>query len=69
MKKLTKKYITKNYGKRCETKDTEDFPDLKKDERCLCCLMWERYDKQKTQRIVKEVVEKYKNCLRELAKR
>lgn len=41
------KYITTNYGERCETKDTDDFPDLEHDQktsRCLICMMWEHYD-------------------------
>jgi hypothetical protein len=38
------KFITDSYGKRCETKDLDDFPELKHSERCLCCKMWEDYD-------------------------
>ena len=39
-----KDWITKVYGERCETKDTEDFPELKHDERCITCRMWETFE-------------------------
>ena len=44
------KLIKRDYGKRCKTKDTEDFPEmLGKTEvlegRCYLCLVYERFDK------------------------
>lgn len=39
------KFIENGWGKRCKSKDTDDFPDLKDtDNRCACCEMWEYYD-------------------------
>lgn len=42
-----KKYITHVYGKRCKTRDLDDFPEMEHDPlatRCRACLEWERYD-------------------------
>lgn len=42
------RYITDNYGKRCETTDKEDFPDTDydnpKNSRCITCEQWEVFD-------------------------
>lgn len=39
-------FIIWGWGKRCENKDTDDFPELKNagEGRCACCEMWEHYD-------------------------
>ncbi len=39
-------FVEQGWGPRCETKDTEDFPELKDhpDGRCPACEMWEAYD-------------------------
>lgn len=40
--------IEKDYGKPCETKDTDDFPEMKDDPgwgRCPVCIVYERLDK------------------------
>jgi hypothetical protein len=39
--------IELDWGPRCETKDTDDFPELKGDEksRCGVCVVYERFDK------------------------
>lgn len=45
--KAVRDFITKGWGKRCETKDTDDFPEMKDDplaNRCATCEMWEHYD-------------------------
>jgi hypothetical protein len=34
-------------GKRCATKDTHDFPDLKDNERCFTCALWDAIDQHK----------------------
>lgn len=41
------KQFSKTFGKRCKTKDYEDFPELKGDEksRCFSCLSWEKWDR------------------------
>lgn len=41
------KQFTKTFGKRCKTKDYDDFPELKGDEesRCFSCRSWEIWDK------------------------
>lgn len=48
------KLIEKDWGKRCESWDYEDFPELKDDlivvgdpdvGRCPVCLVYERFDK------------------------
>lgn len=36
--------ITELIGKRCKTRDLDDFPDLKEDERCWQCRMWDAID-------------------------
>lgn len=38
--------LTEHWGPRCETKDTDDFPEMagKTEGRCPCCLAWEQYD-------------------------
>lgn len=38
--------LTEHWGPRCETKDTDEFPEMagKTEGRCLCCLAWEQYD-------------------------
>lgn len=38
--------IKKDYGKRCELKDTEDFPELEgqKEGRCPNCIVYEYTD-------------------------
>lgn len=40
------KLLIEHFGKRCKTKDTDDFPDLKgkKKGRCLTCEVWEAFD-------------------------
>jgi hypothetical protein len=41
------KYFTKKYGKRCKTKDIDDFPEIKDDKdsnRCFVCEIWETVD-------------------------
>ena len=41
------KFVEEGWGKRCETKDLEDFPELAHDpkgSRCGTCEMWEHYD-------------------------
>lgn len=39
--------IEADWGPRCETKDTDDFPELKDDikGRCPVCVVYERFDK------------------------
>lgn len=39
--------IERDWGKRCETKDTEDFPELlnSKNGRCGVCVVYEKFDK------------------------
>lgn len=39
-------FIEQGWGRRCKTRDTEDFPELKDhlDGRCATCEMWEVYD-------------------------
>lgn len=47
---LLEQYVTEMWGKRCETSDLEDFPDLKDDRnasRCVCCEAWEEVDRFK----------------------
>lgn len=41
-----KQFITELVGKRCTTKDIDDFPDehLKDQERCFVCSAWEQFD-------------------------
>lgn len=43
-------FITSCWGPRCETKDVDDFPELKDEPngRCACCEMWEIYDNYKS---------------------
>lgn len=44
----TEKAYAKTWGKRCEIKDLEDFPELKNDpvnSRCPCCYAYELLDK------------------------
>ena len=45
-KQVIENYLTKVYGKRCESKDIDDAPDLKEsgNNRCLTCKVWEHYD-------------------------
>ena len=41
-------YVAETYGKRCEVKDYDDFPELKDDplaNRCLTCEEWDRFDR------------------------
>lgn len=41
------KVIRKDFGKRCSTKDTDDFPELVGDpkaNRCITCLVYEELD-------------------------
>lgn len=41
------KFVEEGWGKRCKTKDLEDFPELTHDpkgSRCGTCEMWEHYD-------------------------
>ena len=43
--KLTQKYIIKNYGKRCETRDVVDLDNIE-NARCGVCEAWDKYDMQ-----------------------
>lgn len=46
-KKQLEKTIRKDFGKRCGTKDIEDFPELVNDplaSRCVTCLVYEELD-------------------------
>jgi len=43
-------FIERDWGQRCETKDTDDFDDLATVEnpdavRCSCCLVYDKFDK------------------------
>lgn len=41
-------YIEHHYGRRCKTKDTHDFPELKDDplaNRCPICEAWDGFDR------------------------
>lgn len=38
------KHLEHFIGRRCKTKDTDDFPDLKEDGRCLTCMIYELID-------------------------
>ena len=47
MKPKLEKVIAKDFGKRCGTKDIEDFPELIGDDdanRCITCVMYEELD-------------------------
>lgn len=47
-KKKVEKAYAKIWGKRCEVKDLDDFPELKTDpanSRCACCYAYELLDK------------------------
>lgn len=48
LKKRLEKALQKDFGKRCETKDIEDFPDLldnpDKTSRCPVCVAYEKLD-------------------------
>lgn len=43
---LISEAITEHWGERCDTKDTDDFPEVagKTEGRCPTCLAWEQYD-------------------------
>lgn len=46
-KDTAEQFIEWGWGPRCETKDLDDFPEMRKDplrNRCACCEMWEAYD-------------------------
>lgn len=46
-------FIEDGWGKRCDTKDTDDFSELKDSDpqgRCACCEMWEVYDDYMTKK-------------------
>jgi len=50
VKKSLELLIARDWGERCETKDTDDFPDLADDpeswgSRCPVCLRYEKLDK------------------------
>lgn len=44
----TEKLIERDWGARCETKDTDDFPEMHglslEEGRCPVCLMYEKFD-------------------------
>ncbi|WP_411839264.1 hypothetical protein [Paracoccus sp. ME4] len=46
MTDLIQEAITAHFGPRCETKDTDDMPELagQTTGRCPACLAWEQFD-------------------------
>lgn len=38
------KFITDGWGKRCKTRDFDDFPEIDEFSRCPTCEMWEHRD-------------------------
>jgi hypothetical protein len=46
LKKYLLATIKEDWGPRCQTKDYEDFPEVKEvsENRCPCCLVYEKFD-------------------------